>query len=167
MPFGGPAAAGPQVVTEQSNASTAGLPVQGADVAFPRHPWRTEVGSPAPFVGICDGVDRLALKWPIGEPKPPSRPNHSELDPQIRDEIVRFLRDWLPSRAVATYRQMILSDPEGWWKHPHFAGGIILEHALRGNGITERVVGVRSLDALWPQLLEEAVLYEPDPADEA
>jgi hypothetical protein len=33
----------------------------------------------------------------------------------------------------------------------------VIVKALRGNGFTERVVGVASLDAVWPELLREAV----------
>ncbi|HEX6924559.1 MAG TPA: hypothetical protein VF167_03990 [Longimicrobiaceae bacterium] len=92
--------------------------------------------------------------------KPPHKPR-DELDPEVRDQVVAFLRDWLPERAREVYREMILRDPEGWHRDPHFAGGIILEHALRGNGIDERALGVRDLTPLWPDLLRRAVL-EPD-----
>lgn len=76
----------------------------------------------------------------------------------LRDEAVAFLRDWLPEQARRTYREMIRHDPGGWHRDPHFAGGIIAEHALRGNGITEVALGVPSLDAVWPELLRRAVL---------
>jgi hypothetical protein len=53
---------------------------------------------------------------------------------------------------------MIAADPEGWWRDPHFAGGIIPRHALRGNGLDERALGVADLDRIWPELLRLAVL---------
>lgn len=70
---------------------------------------------------------------------------------------VDFLRRWLPTEAIIVYREMIQEDPTGWFRHPHFAGGVIVEHALRGNGINERALGVEDLDAVWPALLREAV----------
>ena len=75
----------------------------------------------------------------------------------VRDEVVSFLRNWLPAEAVVVYRAMILEDPVNWYRHPHFAGGIILEHGLRGNGIDERTLGVANLDQIWPELLKAAV----------
>lgn len=102
----------------------------------------------------------MDLRWRARRAEPGPRANDSGLDPRLRSEIVHFLRDWLPSQAIESYREMILADRTGWWDHPHFAGGIIVDGALRGNGITEQVLGVRSLDALWPRLLEEAVLAE-------
>lgn len=76
----------------------------------------------------------------------------------LRDEAVAFLRGWLPEAARRTYREMIRLDPDGWHRDPHFTGGVIVEHALRGNGITERALEIASLDAVWPELLRRAVL---------
>jgi hypothetical protein len=75
----------------------------------------------------------------------------------IRREAVEFLRWWLPEEAKRVYREMILEDPENWSKHPHFSGGIIVKHALRGNGIDERALGIKNLDAIWPELLLAAL----------
>ena len=80
------------------------------------------------------------------------------LTDEQRDELIAFLRDWLPEAAKRTYRDMMLAFPNSWWLHPHFAGGIILQTALRGNGFTEKTLGVKSLEPLWPDLLELAVL---------
>jgi hypothetical protein len=80
----------------------------------------------------------------------------------LRDEVVAFLRRWLPSEARQIYRAMMLEDPENWGRHPHFAGGIIVQHALRGNGIDERVLGVADLNAIWPELLQAAVEPQAD-----
>lgn len=85
-----------------------------------------------------------------------------DMDPAIRGEVVSFLRGWLPERAKAVYRTMIAEDPESWRAHPHFAGGIIVEHALRGNGITEEALGVTCLQAIWPELLELALNAEEE-----
>ena len=74
--------------------------------------------------------------------------------------VVAFLRDWLPAQAKETYRGMIAEDPDHWHRHPHFAGGVIAEHALRGNGITEKVLGVKDLEEVWPALLELAVVED-------
>ena len=71
--------------------------------------------------------------------------------------VVDYLRDWLPAQAKDTYRRMIAEDPDHWHRHPHFAGGVIAEHALRGNGITEKVLGVKDLEEVWPALLELAL----------
>lgn len=76
----------------------------------------------------------------------------------LRDEAVAFLREWLPDEARRAYREMIEEDPLLWSRHPHFAGGLIVEHALRGNGIDEHALGVPDLDAVWPDLLRRAVL---------
>ncbi len=78
------------------------------------------------------------------------------LEARARGELVAFLRRWLPGDARAAYRAMIEADPLHWPEHPHFAGGIIV-NILRGNGFTEKVVGVESLDAVWAELLREAV----------
>ena len=77
-------------------------------------------------------------------------------------ELVEFLRRWLPDEAVRTYRAMIDADPERWYLDAHFSGGVIVNHALRGNGIDERALGIRDLDAIWPAILEAAVRIEPD-----
>jgi hypothetical protein len=73
------------------------------------------------------------------------------------DEVVAFLKQWLPEDAKQVYRSMIAENPDTWWQHPHFATGIIVSHALRGNGIDERALGVADLDSLWPDLLRCAV----------
>lgn len=78
-------------------------------------------------------------------------------------EVVAFLRRWLPDEARQVYREMIREDPATWYQHPHFSGGIIVKHALRGNGITERVLGVPDLNAIWPDLLRAAVEEEDAP----
>jgi len=77
------------------------------------------------------------------------------MDATVRAELVAFLRRFLPPEARATYRAMMDADPPGWHLHPHFAGGVI-PRMLRGNGYTDRLVG-ESLDAVWPQLLRDAV----------
>ena len=88
------------------------------------------------------------------------------LDPEVRREVVAFLRGWLPPDAVTAYRRMIQADPSGWYRSPHFQGKIITRFALRGNGLTEERLGVRSLEALWPGLLREAVLEEKTESDQ-
>jgi hypothetical protein len=82
------------------------------------------------------------------------------MDPQLRDAAVQFIRQWLPDRAQAVYRALIAADPESWRAHPHFAGGIIVDHVLRGNGLTEAALGVADLNELWPDLLELALTDE-------
>jgi hypothetical protein len=81
-----------------------------------------------------------------------------------RDGLVAFLRDWLPEEALQVYREMIRANPTEWWRDPHFAGGIIVEHALRGNGFDERALGVVDLSPLWPDLIARAVA-DPDQTD--
>lgn len=78
----------------------------------------------------------------------------------VRDEVVAFLRGWLPEEARRAYRRMMEEDPVNWSRDPHFANGVIVEHALRGNGIDERALGVPSLDEVWPELLRRAVYPE-------
>ena len=85
----------------------------------------------------------------------------SRMDPRLRDAVVSFLRDWLPPEARRRYRLMIQENPQGWTSDPHFSGGIIVKHALRGNGIDEKVLGVPNLDSIWAELLAEAVA-DPD-----
>ncbi|MGH7470119.1 MAG: hypothetical protein ACRENP_19410 [Longimicrobiales bacterium] len=85
----------------------------------------------------------------------------------LQDEVVAFLRDWLPEEAKQAYRVLIREDPENWWRHPHFAGGIIVEHALRANGIDERALGIPDLNAVWPDLLEAAVQNQKEDAASA
>ncbi len=89
----------------------------------------------------------------------PGRSAGGPLEARARGELVAFLRRWLPGEAKAAYRAMIEADPLHWPEHPHFADGVIVK-VLRGNGFTERVVGVASLDAVWPELLREAVEAE-------
>lgn len=78
----------------------------------------------------------------------------------MQQSLIDFLRDWLPPQAACVYREMIAADPDGWWRDPHFRGGVIVDAALRGNGITERAIGVQSLDRIWPDLLRRAVEVE-------
>jgi hypothetical protein len=80
------------------------------------------------------------------------------MDPATRDEVADFLRRWLPPAALDTYARLMASDPANWSRHPHFRGGLVVRCALRGNGYTERLLGVASLDEVWPDLLERAVL---------
>jgi hypothetical protein len=79
------------------------------------------------------------------------------LDPILREDVVRFLRQWLPPDAVRAYRDAIRQDPYGWFRSPHFASGYVVQHLFRGNGITESALGVPSLEPYWPDLLREAV----------
>lgn len=78
--------------------------------------------------------------------------------PDVRHAVAEFLRDWLPPDALRVYRQMMIADPLHWSEDPHFDGGIIIKHALRGNGIDEALLGIDDLDAVWPELLRLAVL---------
>jgi hypothetical protein len=80
-----------------------------------------------------------------------------DMDPAVRDAVVAFLRGWLPAEARRVYREMIRHDPERWFLDAHFRGGVIVRHALRGNGLDERALGVQDLDAVWPDLLRRAV----------
>ena len=84
----------------------------------------------------------------------------ARIPPDLLAAVVAFLRDWLPPQARETYRAMIAADPEHWPRHPHFSGGIIPQHAMRGNGITEKVLGVKDLEEVWPALLELALREE-------
>lgn len=79
------------------------------------------------------------------------------LPADLQRAVVEFLREELPPEAREVYRQMIINDPENWWRDPHFSGGVIVEHMLRGNNLTEATLGVPSLDLLWPELLRLAV----------
>jgi hypothetical protein len=82
------------------------------------------------------------------------------MDPKVRDEVVEFLRGWLPEPAKRSYRGMMVRDPRNWQRHPHFRRGVIVRHALRGNGFTEELLGVPSLEPYWADLLARAVLGE-------
>lgn len=86
------------------------------------------------------------------------------MDPKVQDEVVEFLRAWLPEAAKRAYREMIEEDPRHWSHHPHFRSGWVVRNALRGNGFTERVLGVRSLDPYWADLLARAVGREEAPS---
>jgi hypothetical protein len=79
------------------------------------------------------------------------------MNPSVQEEVVAFLRGWLPESAKQTYRELIAEDPQNWSTHPHFREGVIARHVLRGNGFTEKVLGVASLDPYWPDLLARAV----------
>jgi len=79
------------------------------------------------------------------------------MNPATRDEMAVYLRHWLPPAAREAYARLMAQDPDGWSRHPHFRGGLIVRCALRGNGYTERLLGVTSLDEVWPELLERAV----------
>jgi hypothetical protein len=83
-----------------------------------------------------------------------------DMDPAVRDAAVAYLRDWLPADARRVYRGMIEDDPEHWHRDAHFAGGVVVDHLLRGNGLDERALGVRDLDGVWPELLRLAVEEE-------
>ena len=88
------------------------------------------------------------------------RKNHATREFLTETQLARliaFLRDWLPDEARQVYREMIRANPHSWWHDAHFEGGIILEYALRGNGFTEKALGVQSLEPLWPDLLASAV----------
>jgi hypothetical protein len=82
------------------------------------------------------------------------------MDPEVRQAAVAFIRQWLPERAQAVYRALIAEEPESWRAHPHFAGGLIVEHVLRGNGLTEEALGVADLNEVWHDLLELALREE-------
>jgi hypothetical protein len=82
------------------------------------------------------------------------------MDPTTRDEAAVFLRRWLPPAARDVYARLMEADPTGWSRHPHFRGGVIVRCALRGNGYTEHLLGIPSLDEVWPDLLERAVRPE-------
>ena len=90
----------------------------------------------------------------------------ADIDLRRRQEVVDFLRAWLPERAKAVYRALIAEDPESWRAHPHFLGGFIVDHVLRGNGLTEDVLGVADLNAVWPDLLQLALSEEDPPSPE-
>ena len=70
---------------------------------------------------------------------------------------MEFLRNELPPEARRVYRELIRADPENWSRDPHFAGGIIVDHMLRGNGLDEVALGVSDLGPIWPELLRMAV----------
>jgi len=86
------------------------------------------------------------------------------MDPKVRDEIVDFLRGWLPEPAKRSYRRMMARDPQNWKRDPHFRRGVIVRHALRGNGYTEKLLGVPSLEPYWADLLARAVRDDDGPA---
>lgn len=88
------------------------------------------------------------------------RPPAAELDPRVRDSVVDFLREWIPEPAKEVYREMMAEDPEHWSSDPHFGGGIVVEHFLRGNGLDENALGVPDLEPFWRDLLRRAVLTE-------
>jgi hypothetical protein len=78
----------------------------------------------------------------------------------LQQEAIAFLREWLPDEAKRVYREMIREDPMNWPRHPHFSDGVIVKHALRGNGIDECALGVPDLNAIWPELLRAAIELE-------
>ena len=90
----------------------------------------------------------------------------AEMDPRLRQEAVDFLRAWLPERVKSVYRTLIEEGPESWRAHPHFAGGVIVDHVFRGNGLTEEALGVEDLNQVWPELLRLALSSEPPPSPE-
>jgi hypothetical protein len=80
------------------------------------------------------------------------------MDPAGRTAALAILQAWLPREVRETYRTLMRADPDGWWRHPHFAGGIAVRHILRGNGIDERLLKVRNLAEVWRELLREVVV---------
>ncbi|HET7273971.1 MAG TPA: hypothetical protein VFI91_02260 [Longimicrobiaceae bacterium] len=98
-------------------------------------------------------LNRLVGRKPAGS---------GQLEDAAREEVIEFLREWLPASAIVTYRRMILADPENWHRAPHFASGFIVDDVLRGNGITEKTLRVPNLESIWPDLLAAAVLEPTD-----
>jgi hypothetical protein len=88
------------------------------------------------------------------------------VDERLWSEVVAFLRESLPAQAIRIYREMITADPDAWHRDPHFGGGIVVRHLLRGNGIDEAVLGVDDLERIWPELLRDAVLNEHGPPEQ-
>lgn len=107
---------------------------------------------------------RLTLRSRKSSPAPVPHPQvHGSgllMDPATLDAVVSFLRDWLPGSVKAAYRNMILNDPDHWMTDPHFEGGVIVRHILRGNGINERLLGVEDLELHWADLLKRVVMEE-------
>lgn len=83
------------------------------------------------------------------------------MDSDALAAVVSFLREWLPDSAIGTYRAMIEHDPQHWHRHPHFGEGIVVKRFLRGNGITEQVLGVDDLNEVWPEVLRRVVVETP------
>lgn len=117
------------------------------------------------WAGIFRGLSGLFSRARATSPGTPSREVEA-VDQRAEDEIVLFLREWLPEPVKEEYRKLMRANPNGWHRHPHFANGIVVVHLLRGNGISESALGVRSFDTIWPKLLRLAVeppLDHPEP----
>src|SRR5690606_1694622 len=84
---------------------------------------------------------RMATKF-----REDQRQSLEDSHPAVEAEVVRFLRGWLPESVKDEYRKMIEANPSGWHKQPHFRDRIVVLHLLRGNGISEASLGIRSFD---------------------
>lgn len=87
------------------------------------------------------------------------------MDPTKEREVINFLREWLPTEVIDSYRELIESQPDDWQDDPHFQGGIAVKHLFEGNGITARSLGVPSLESIWPDILRKAVCTPESTAD--
>ena len=86
-----------------------------------------------------------------------------QLDPELREEAVKFLRGHL-EREADEIRSKIESHPEDWWARRddgfsfHFSGGMAIRNLLRSNGFSEKDFGVDNLDDYYVAMVELAVM---------
>jgi hypothetical protein len=84
----------------------------------------------------------------------------NSLEPELRQQMVDYIRDKITPADRAVIRQQIKAKPLLWWAGHHHFFGMSVRNSLRQQGFTDERVG-DNLDNYWVAIVEAAVGEDP------
>lgn len=83
---------------------------------------------------------------------------YDAIDQSKKDPAVKFLQDCIPPEVKSKIRAVIANDPVHWFADYHLSWGMGVRNALRKVGYGEAHFGVKNLDDIYVELVEEALM---------
>ncbi len=85
---------------------------------------------------------------------------YNALSIKKKEKAIKFLKKWIYKKDILKLRKLIKKDPVGWFGLYHHGWGTAIRNALRHNGFGEEYFGIRNLDDIYVELVEDAVVKE-------
>ena len=81
------------------------------------------------------------------------------LNEEKKEEVIQFLKRYIPESSKREIKEMMNQDPEEWWTIHHFTWGMSIRNALRTYGFDEKYMNIENWDDYYIQCVEDSLKW--------